>query len=89
MSNEVTDPTADQMSDTPMESPEKLDKGKGKQILAEQDPMEDDDETSDSEEEVHILHHNLHQPQTNIESRLRAAQKVILQHNARLVTQGD
>ena len=41
-----------QMStDTPMDSPEKLEKGKGK-MAAEQDPMEDDEDESEEDEEV-------------------------------------
>ena len=52
MSNEVTDPTADHMSDTPMESPEKLDKGKGKAAPMEEDLMEDDEDESEEDEEV-------------------------------------
>lgn len=54
MSNEVTDPTtADQMSDTPMDSPEKLGKGKGKMAAMEQDPMDDDEDESEEDEEVY------------------------------------
>ena len=54
MSNEVQNPdTADQMSDTPMESPEK---GKGKIPIVAHHPMEhdamDDDDSSEEDEEV-------------------------------------
>lgn len=59
MSNEVTEPTADQMSDTPMESPEKLDKGKGKAAAMEQDPMDDDEDESEEDEEVCATHSTL------------------------------
>ena len=52
MSNEVTDPTGDQMSDTPMESPEKLDKGKGKAAVTAEDAMDDDEDESEEDEEV-------------------------------------
>lgn len=48
----ATDPTTS--ADTPMESPEKLDKGKGK--MAAQDPTQeeedDDEEESEEDEEV-------------------------------------
>ena len=55
MSNEVTDTTtADQMSDTPMDSPEKLEKGKGKMpILAAHDGMDDEEDSSEDDTEVH------------------------------------
>ena len=53
MSNEVQDPNStEQMSDTPMESPEKLDKGKGKSATMQQDPMEEDEDESEEDEEV-------------------------------------
>lgn len=52
MSNEITDPTtADQMSDTPMDTPEK---GKGKMAAMEQDPMDDDEDESEEDEEVRL-----------------------------------
>lgn len=54
MSNEVTDTTtADQMSDTPMESPEKLEKGKGKMPVTAHDGMDDDEDSSEEDTEVH------------------------------------
>jgi hypothetical protein len=52
MSNGVTDQTADNMSDVAMESPEKLDKGKGKAAAMEQDPMDDEEGSSEEDEEV-------------------------------------
>ena len=53
MNNGVQDPnTADQMSDTPMDSPEKLEKGKGKMAAPAQDPMDDDEDESEEDEEV-------------------------------------
>lgn len=51
MSNSVQDPTADQgakAADTPMDS--SVEKGKGKAPAAE--PMDEDEEDSNSEEEV-------------------------------------
>ena len=53
MNNSVHDPnSADQMSDTPMDSPEKLEKGKGKTAAMEQDPMEDTEDDSEGDEAV-------------------------------------
>jgi hypothetical protein len=48
----VTEQTS--TNDTPMESAEKLDKGKGK-MAAEQDVMEEDDDESEEDEEVSFL----------------------------------
>lgn len=52
MSNSVQDPSATEAAktaDTPMNTQEKLEKGKGK--AAEQDPMDEDDDDDDEEEE--------------------------------------
>ena len=57
MTNEVQDPNSvDQMSDTPMESPEKLEKGKGKVAAMEQDPMEDSEDESEEDEAVSLTY---------------------------------
>lgn len=57
MSNEVTDPsTADNMSDVAMDSPAQPDKGKGKAAAMEQDPMEDEEGSSEEDEEVCTSH---------------------------------
>ena len=53
MSNSAQDPSATEATkaaDTPMDTPEKLEKGKGK-AAAEQDPMDEDDEDDEEEEE--------------------------------------
>lgn len=39
-----------------MESPEKLDKGKGKAAAMEQDPMDDEEDESEEDEEVCTTH---------------------------------
>ena len=50
MNNGVQDPNAEQ-SDVPMQSPEKLEKGKNK-MPVEQDAMDDDEDESEEDEEV-------------------------------------
>lgn len=55
MSNSVQDPNsmdAAKSADTPMDTREKLEKGKGK--AAEQDAMDEDDDEDDSQEEVRL-----------------------------------
>lgn len=57
MTNEVQDANGtDTMSDTPMESPEKLEKGKGKSATFEEDPMEESEEDSEDDEAVSFAH---------------------------------
>jgi len=51
--NENINPKTENV-DTPMESPEKFDKGKGK-IAEEMIPVDDDDEDDDDEEEVSCI----------------------------------
>ena len=75
MSNEVTDTTADQMSDTPMDSPAKLEKGKGKMPLTEQDPMGDDD-SSEEDTEVYLSCAAMGRLDANYIHRPKARQKV-------------
>ena len=63
MNSGVQDPnTTEQMSDIPMESPEKLEKGKGKSMATEQDPMEDDEDESEEDEEVTLNVHLQSEP---------------------------
>lgn len=68
MSNEVTEPTADQMSDVPMDTPEK---GKGKAPAMAQDPMDDEEGSSEEDEEVKHTQTRFIELNTNLVGRTR------------------
>ena len=72
MTNEVQDPNGtDHMSDTPMDSPEKLEKGKGKIAAMEQDPMEDSEEDSEEDEAVSSTNRSLIERSLTIAYRVK------------------